>query len=291
MEAAHSCTPANYEEHWPLCATFYISKRGGERKKSISPTRMGEIRPRSGDKPPEEVNVVVSGGGPWGPGTPWPPVPVNSSWLIADALPRVVFRDGRPNIRVILYPDPLPSSWKAVRETVPRFWDGEKDFFRLYRDPDEPPQFSVTAVLHMGMLDKPREAFRLEKHGYKLGYQLPDVDGKYPDHDDLTGGGTWAGVPDRLSTDLDIDTIHRRVESDIEGANIVISHDHPRFICGYEYFNSLASLFNRQEKKRVLFMHTPIEHESRDIQHGVRIAVKVLESMVDDLDHQESYAE
>lgn len=71
----------------------------------------------------------------------------------------------------------------------------------------------------------------------------------------------------------------------------MISHDHPRFIYGYEYFNSLASLFNRQEKKRVLFMHTPTEHESKDIQHGVRIAVKVLESMVDDLDRQRSCAE
>jgi len=248
--------------------------------------RMGDIgQQRTDDKPPKEVNVVVSGGGPWGPGTPWPPIPVNSSWLIANALPRVIFRGGgRPDIRIITYPDPLPSSWKVVRETVPKFWDGNKDFFRLYRDPDEPAQFPILAVLHMGMLDQPKEDFRLEKHGYKLGYKLPDVDGKYPTHDDLTGGGTWEAVPDKLTTDLNIDAIYERVKSSIENANIIVSHDHPRFICGYEYFNSLARLYNDQQKKRVIFMHTPIEHESQSIQHGVRLAVKVIESMVEDME-------
>lgn len=154
---------------------------------------------------------------PWGPGTPWPPIPLNSSWLIAHAMPRVIFRDGaRPDIRVVLYPKPVPSSWHAVREAVPRFWDGDKSFFCLYRDPDTPANFPVAATLHMGMLDEPKEAFRLEKNGYKHGYKLPDEDGKYPDHDDLTGGGTWEGVPDKLSTDLDIEAIHQKVKSEVK---------------------------------------------------------------------------
>ena len=132
-------------------------------------------------------------------------------------MPRVIFRDeGRPEIRLVLYPEPLPSSWHAVREAVPQFWDGNKDFFRIYRDPDMAPNFPVAAVLHMGMLDQPNEAFRLEKNSYKRGYELPDIDGKHPDHDDLTGGGTWANVPDILSTDLDIDTIHQKVKSQVK---------------------------------------------------------------------------
>jgi len=33
-------------------------------------------------------------------------------------------------------------------------------------------------------------------------------------------------------------------------------------------------------------MHTPIEHKSEDIEHGVQIAVKVIESMVEDLERK-----
>lgn len=69
-----------------------------------------------------------------------------------------------------------------------------------------------------------------------------------------------------------------------QDANIVISHDHGRFICGYEYFNSLARLYNENQTRRVLFMHTPIEHSSEDIQYGSQIAVKVLEAMVEDME-------
>ena len=77
-----------------------------------------------------------------------PPIPINSSWLIARAMPRVIFRDGAlPDIRVVLYPKPVPSSWHVVREAVPHFWDGDKDFFRLYHDPDTPSSFPVAATL------------------------------------------------------------------------------------------------------------------------------------------------
>lgn len=33
-------------------------------------------------------------------------------------------------------------------------------------------------------------------------------------------------------------------------------------------------------------MHTPIEHGSKDIAHGVQIAVKVVESMIEDVERQ-----
>ncbi|KAI1123110.1 hypothetical protein F5Y10DRAFT_60778 [Nemania abortiva] len=239
------------------------------------------------DKPPEEVNVIISGGGPWGPGTPWPPVPVNSSWLIANAMPRVIFRgNGLPDIRLMLYPEPIPSSWSWIREKIPQFWDGSKEFFGVYRGADESLNFPIAAMLHMGMLDQPNEAFRLEKHAYRDGYEFPDIDGRRPDHDDLTGGGTWGDIPDKLSTDLDINFVHDKVKADIEAANIIISHDHERFLCGYEYFTSLAAAYNRSEKKRLLYLHTPIEHDSKDIQHGVRIVVKIVESMVEDVERQ-----
>ncbi|KAF2754824.1 peptidase C15, pyroglutamyl peptidase I-like protein [Pseudovirgaria hyperparasitica] len=244
------------------------------------------------DKAPKEVNVIVSGGGPWGPGTPWPPIPINSSWLIADALPRVIFRNGeRPNIRIVLYPEPVPSSWHAIRQALPQFWSGDKHFFHLHHDPDTPSHFPVTAVLHMGMLDKPNEAFRLEQNAFKLGYELPDVDGKRPDEDDLTGGGTWTDIPDQLSTELDIGSIITKVKSTYKDAAIRISYDPARFLCAYEYYTSLAAVYKRSEKRRVLFMHTPIEHESENIQYGVQIVTKVIESMVEELESSETASE
>ena len=68
----------------------------------------------------------------------------------------------------------------------------------------------------------------------------------------------------------------------------MISYDHPRFLCGYEYYTSLAELYNRQETKRGLFLHTPIEHESKDIERGVRLVTKIVESMVEDLEQREA---
>ncbi|KAI1151383.1 hypothetical protein F4825DRAFT_357898 [Nemania diffusa] len=214
-------------------------------------------------------------------------MPVNSSWLIANAMPRVIFRDnGLPDIRIVLYPKSIPSSWSWIRQMIPKFWDGSRAFFGIYRDEGESPDFPIAAILHMGMLDQPNELFRLERHGYKDGYALPDIDGRHPDHDDLTGGETWNDVPNKLSTDLNIDFIYEKVKADIEGANTVIAHDHPRFLCGYEYFTSLATAYNRKEKKSLLYMHTPIEHGSKDIAHGVQIAVKVVESMIEDVERQ-----
>ncbi|KAJ3531243.1 hypothetical protein NM208_g8961 [Fusarium decemcellulare] len=192
-----------------------------------------EPRTEKPDRPPREVNVVVTGFSPWGPGTPWPLLPVNTSWEIANAMPRVIFRENKPNIRIIEYPDAL--------------WTGSKSLYRLYMDPDEPKSLVVYALLHIGMLDKPGEAFRIERNGYKCGYDLPDVDGKYPTHDDKTGGGTWDNVPEKISTGLDIDLIHKRVTLELKNVDIVISDDYPRFLCGYTYFSSLAYLYNKDD--------------------------------------------
>lgn len=126
-------------------------------------------------------------------------------------MPRVIFRRGKPNIRVVIYPDAVRTSWTKVRQLIPRLWTGRKDVFRLYNAPGDSDNFEIHALLHIGMLDKPNEAFRLERNGYKRGYDLPDVDGKYPTDDDKSGGGTWGGVPNRLATSLDIDSIHKEV--------------------------------------------------------------------------------
>lgn len=156
-----------------------------------------------------------------------------------------------------------------MRKLIPQLWDGEKDFFRLYNDPNESNTIKIHATLHLGMLDKPREAFRLERNAFKGDYELPDVDGERPNEDDKTGGGTWKDVPEKLSTDLNLDSIYKNIAPQLQvnsydpskslhsntlskDANVIISEDPQRFVCGYIYFSSLAEVYNRNDRKDLL---------------------------------------
>ena len=130
-------------------------------------------------------------------------------------MPRVIFRKGKPNIRIITYPDAMKTSWRDARILVPKLWDGEKELYRLYIEEDKPKTFAVAAKIEMGTLDQPGEAYRLERNSFKGEYNLPDVDGKCPDRDDKTGGGTWNNVPEKLSTDIDLDSVYERVNSEL----------------------------------------------------------------------------
>jgi hypothetical protein len=127
----------------------------------------------------------------------------------------VIFRDNKPNIRIITYPKPVHGAWTSVRRLVPRIWDGDKNLFGVYKDPDKlgDDTFKVHAILHMGMLDEPNYAYRLERNGFKMGYSLPDMEGKTPSEDDPTGGGTWNDSPDMLSTDVDVNAVFRKIKT------------------------------------------------------------------------------
>jgi hypothetical protein len=68
---------------------------------------------------------------------------------------------------------------EPVRKFVPKLWDGDKGVFCLCIDPEKLNSkiFKVDAVLHIGMLDKPGEMYRLERNASKHEYSLPDVEG------------------------------------------------------------------------------------------------------------------
>jgi hypothetical protein len=142
-------------------------------------------------------------------------------------MPRVIFREGKPNVRIIKYPDAVRTSWEAVRKLIPPLWEGKKAFYRLWEEEEEEEEGEsdspeIDAVLHIGMLDKPHEAFRLERNGYKSGYDLADADGKYPTDGDKTDDGTWGQTPEKLSTDTDLDAIHKRVSAELSVSNLIL---------------------------------------------------------------------
>jgi hypothetical protein len=96
-------------------------------------------------------------------------------------MPRVISRREKLNLLIISYPELVITAWEYVGRFVPKLWDGNKELFCLYIDPEKPNSefFKVDAVLHIGMLDKPEEAYRLERNAFKHDYGLPDVDERH----------------------------------------------------------------------------------------------------------------
>lgn len=150
---------------------------------------------------------------------PWLVQPINASWLLTNAMPRVIFRENKPNIRIIIYPEPIWTGWETVRKLVPALWDAKTDTFRMYKDPDKSATVKIDAMLHMGILDKPKLPWRLERYSFKSGYVFPGAGNKKPSEADRTGGGRWVGLPERLETDLNLDSIFEQVKSQLKVCN------------------------------------------------------------------------
>jgi len=48
----------------------------------------------------------------------------------------------------------------------------------------------------------------------------------------------------------------------------------------------LAEGYIRNEDRRVEFLHTPIEHESSDIERGVNLASAIIRAMTEDIENK-----
>jgi len=230
---------------------------------------------------PEELNVVVTGFSPWGSYAPLPNLLINTSWLLANSLPRVIFRSRRPNIRILTYPTPVKTSWETARKTVPDLWSARKQDYGIYVGPKTSETFTIHAMVHLGMEDEDEAPFSFEKQAYKSGFEDPDVDGKEPSKEDLSGGGTWSDCPEILKTDLDVERLYQEVKSEIQDVKIRTSTNPGAYLCAYLYYASLASLHNMGETKRVIFVHVPPRNESADIEKGVLLISKLIEAIAD----------
>lgn len=91
--------------------------------------------------------------------------------------------------------------YDVVRETVPRLWEqgagGRK----------------IDYMVHIGMATG-RNYYSVERRGHRDGYGMQDVDGKLlKDEERRKKEGKdwiWAGMPEELLTDIDIDDVWRR---------------------------------------------------------------------------------
>ncbi|KAI0147058.1 hypothetical protein GGR57DRAFT_264705 [Xylariaceae sp. FL1272] len=218
---------------------------------------------------------------PWGSYAPLPNLTINTSWQIANGLPRVIFRRGKPDIRIFTYPTPIKTSWEAARKTAPVLWEARKADYGVFVQPNTSETFDIDAMIHLGMDDGSEAPFSLEKMAYKGKFEDPDVDNKTPSEEDRTGGGSWENCPETLKTDFDVDKIYEQVSAQINDVEIRTSTNPGRYLCAYLYYASLAALHTRGETKRGIFVHVPPRNESRDIEIGVGVISKVIEAIAD----------
>ena len=136
----------------------------------------------------------------------------NTSQLVRDALPDVIERPGKKKIRVLKYYRDTLDTYTDVRFVSNDIWGGNRSRFLPAAQPGEEEHVDVDFILHLGMiaLGWDPNQFRFETLARRDGYKLPGDDGKHVDSDYLKS----LGLPEFLSTSLDIEAAWRKVKKD-----------------------------------------------------------------------------
>ncbi|KAH7170671.1 hypothetical protein EDB81DRAFT_776350 [Dactylonectria macrodidyma] len=225
----------------------------------------------------EELTVLVTGFGPFRE-----QYPVNPSWEIARGLPsylpplRAKDPNARPSadvpqVRILVYPEPIRVNYKVVRELVPSLWEtyhGRK----------------VDIVIHIGMAG-PRPFYCIERRGHRDGYKHADVDGEKVDEEEERKPGSdwvWRGMPEEIETDLDPEDVLARWQGySPKDADLRVSEDAGRYLCDFIYFSSLAQLWKQERERKVVFFHVPADASESSVARGRDLAVNLIRSIVE----------
>ncbi|KAK7431089.1 hypothetical protein QQZ08_002370 [Neonectria magnoliae] len=225
----------------------------------------------------EELTVLVTGFGPFRE-----QYPVNPSWEIAKDLPsylpplRAKDPNSRhavhlPDVRILVYPEPIRVNYKVVRELVPSLWETYKGG-------------KVDIVIHIGMAG-PRPYYCIERRGHRDGYMHPDVDGEKVDEDGERKPGSdwvWRGLPEEIETDLDPeDVLTRWQRHSPKDMDLRISEDAGKYLCDFIYYSSLAELWKQDRPRKVVFFHVPADASHTNIAQGRELAVNLVRSIVE----------
>jgi len=218
----------------------------------------------------DEITVLVTGFGPFRA-----QYPVNPSWEIAKNLPPFLpppkhnapAITEHPPVRILVHPEQVRVAYTSVRELVPKLWEGRK----------------IDHMIHIGMASG-RRFYSIERRGHRDDYLMRDVD------DRLLGDGerrreegdnwVWNGVPDELLTSANIDDVWRRWRAALPNVDIRISEDAGRYLCDFIYFSSLAYLYKKEEERRVIFLHVPVESDDISVRRGVDITIELIRALV-----------
>jgi len=221
----------------------------------------------------EEITVLVTGFGPFRAQHP-----VNPSWEIAKSLPAFLPPPTSPTadlsaiarnapVRILVHPGPIKVAYKTVRELVPKLWEGRK----------------IDYAVHIGMASG-RRFYSVERRGHRDGYGMEDVDKELlgdPARKKIEGDQwIWHGLPEELLTAADIDDVWRRWRIALPTTDVRISEDAGRYLCDFIYYSSLAHLTKKGEKRRVVFLHVPVDSDEAAIQTGIEVTIELIRGLV-----------
>lgn len=199
---------------------------------------------------------------------------MNPSWEIAKSLPPflptskpdstsdISLIADHPPVRILVHPEPVNVSYETVRELVPRLWDGKK----------------IDFMLHIGMATS-RKFYSVERRGKRDGYVMRDVDGKLLSSTP-EGKHEWDGLPKEILTDVNLEDVWRRWRAAVPNADIRISEDAGRYLCDYIYYSSLAQLLRKEEERRVVFLHVPVDSDDAALKTGLQITLELIRALV-----------
>lgn len=252
---------------------------------------------------PEELNVVVTGFGPFRT-----EYPVNPAWEITRLLPeylppppgKTAMQQNRrpeadapilPPVRIQKYPLPIRVNYQTVRELVPTLWDdgpGDQQQAGAYRQAPGPPngqQKKIDLMVHIGMAG-PRRFYSIERRGHRDGYRGLDVDGQpLGDEERRVREGDkwiWHGLPDEIETDLLLDDVLDRWKGYVPwDADVRVSEDAGRYLCDFIYYSSLAHLYRKEDHRRVVFLHVPVDVTPEAIRKGVDLTVQLIRAVLE----------
>ena len=58
------------------------------------------------------------------------------------------------------------------------------------------------------------------------------------------------------------------------------SEDAGRYLCDFIYYSSLAELWKRDEERRVVFLHVPVESDEAAIARGREVLIELIRALV-----------
>ncbi len=90
---------------------------------------------------------------------------------------------------------------------------------------------------------------------------------------------------DRLISTFDVEQVKRRV-GEVDGVEVKGSDDVGNYLCGFCFYTTLAWFEARNEDGKtqadrpVIFLHVPMCSTSEDIEKGVEVTTKIIQSLV-----------
>ncbi|RDL29920.1 Pyroglutamyl peptidase type [Venustampulla echinocandica] len=223
----------------------------------------------------DEITVLVTGFAPFKE-----QYPINPAWQIAKALPLFLppaqpqsasssgaSTSPSPPVRILVHPEAVRVSYNAVRDLVPKLWEGKK----------------IDYTVHIGMASG-RKFYSLERRGHRDGYVMKDVDGELlgdAERREKEGARwVWHGLPDELFTSVAVDDVWTRWRSSLPNLDLRISENAGRYLCDFIYYSSLAYLTRKEEDKRVVFLHVPVASDEVAVKTGIEVTIELIRAVV-----------